>query len=152
MEEEILQIEPEKIYKPYFFRRAFAFLFDHILFFGTIILLTVNFKIFLIKHFDEEYFLTIYITISALIIQLFFCIFESILNGQTFGKKFFKIKVVKENNEKLDFYCIFIRNFARCVYFLPPLFFIPDFLFYVFSKKHQRIGDILAGTLVSKTE
>ena len=65
------------------------------------------------------------------------------LNGQTLGKRFQQIRVVKDGGFSLDAGSIFVRNFFRVADNLPPLWIVP-----VASAKSQRLGDMVAGTLV----
>jgi uncharacterized RDD family membrane protein YckC len=74
---------------------------------------------------------------------LYFCCSELFMRGQTLGKRAVKIRVVKSNGFQLDAGSIVLRNAFRVADQLPPMWVIP-FL----SKRSQRAGDMVAGTLV----
>ncbi|MCD4819930.1 MAG: RDD family protein [Candidatus Cloacimonetes bacterium] len=76
--------------------------------------------------------------------------FETFWNGQTIGKKLFKIKVIDQNSLQAGFQQIFIRNILRFVDALPA-FYLVGGISILFSKKFQRLGDIAANTLVIRT-
>ncbi|HHV60065.1 MAG TPA: RDD family protein [Clostridiaceae bacterium] len=76
--------------------------------------------------------------------------FELVKNGQTPGKRLFKLKVIKKNGQSLNFLDSFLRNILRIADFLPG-FFLTGSLFIMFSSKYQRLGDFAANTLVVKT-
>lgn len=72
---------------------------------------------------------------------------ESIFEGQTFGKKLFKIKVVKIDGYQAAFGDYFIRWFFRLIDFA-ILGGTVALVSIVTSKKSQRLGDMAAGTAV----
>jgi len=74
---------------------------------------------------------------------LYFCGCELLLRGQTPGKRMLDIRVVKANGFQLNSTSIVMRNAFRVVDQLPPMWIVP-FL----SKRSQRTGDMVAGTLV----
>lgn len=74
---------------------------------------------------------------------LYFSCCELLLRGQTLGKRMLDIRVVKANGFQLDTVGIVMRNAFRVIDQLPPMWIIP-FL----SKRSQRAGDMVAGTLV----
>jgi uncharacterized RDD family membrane protein YckC len=81
---------------------------------------------------------------------LYFVGCELLLRGQTIGKRTASIRVVKANGFQLDAASILVRNVFRVLDHLPPLWIVP-----VMSQRGQRMGDMVAGTLVigeSKTK
>jgi uncharacterized RDD family membrane protein YckC len=70
-------------------------------------------------------------------------------NGQSIGKKVFKLKVVDEEGLRLQFSQIVIRNLLRFVDSLPALYLVGG-VTSLFNSKYQRIGDIVAGTVVMR--
>ena len=73
-------------------------------------------------------------------------VFESLMEGQTPGKKLLKIKVVKIDGFQASFSDYLIRWVFRIVDF--GLFFIPGFISVIFTKTNSRLGDIASGTAV----
>ncbi|MBS7255935.1 RDD family protein [Flavobacterium branchiicola] len=72
---------------------------------------------------------------------------ESIFEGQSFGKKLVKIKVVKIDGYQAGFGDYLIRWFFRIIDF-SALYGLVALITVVTSKKGQRLGDIAAGTAV----
>lgn len=68
---------------------------------------------------------------------------EFLMRGQTIGKRVLGLRVVKANGFALDSLSLLLRNIFRFVDHLPPLWVIP-----VLSARTQRMGDMVAGTLV----
>ena len=91
-----------------------------------------------------------FITIVALPICFYSLGFEYFMNGQTPGKRLLKIKVVRMDGESLTLGNCIIRWLFRLI----DIWFDSGSLGIVtatFSKTHQRIGDMLAGTIVTST-
>ncbi len=67
--------------------------------------------------------------------------------GGTLGKFATNIRVVKVDGENIDLKSSFIRNIMRIIDFLPVFYLLGAISVWV-TKKKQRIGDILAKTVV----
>ena len=72
---------------------------------------------------------------------------ELFLRGQTLGKRLSAIRVVKADGFALDASSILVRNVFRVVDHLPLLWVVP-----VLSSRSQRLGDMVAGTVVVSDE
>jgi uncharacterized RDD family membrane protein YckC len=68
---------------------------------------------------------------------------ELFLRGQTTGKRHIGLRVVKANGFALDPISIFIRNVFRLIDHIQLFWIVP-----VLSRRGQRFGDMVAGTLV----
>jgi len=68
---------------------------------------------------------------------------ELFMGGQTPGKRWLGVRVVKSNGFALDPGSVFVRNLFRPVDHLAPLWIVP-----VLSDRSQRFGDMVAGTVV----
>ncbi len=103
-------------------------------------------------------------------------VMEIILNGQSVGKKVMQLRVVNENGGRASISQLFIRWMLRDVWFLMIMmmglskiyvgdntqaiilvlsvfiYFITDIILVVSSKKGQRIGDLLAKTILIRTQ
>lgn len=75
--------------------------------------------------------------------SLYHLLCETFLNGQSFGKKILKIKVVKLNGTQPNFGSYLIRSMFRLID--RPLIAI---ITVAVSKNSQRFGDMVAGTTV----
>ncbi|MCC6334712.1 MAG: RDD family protein [Myxococcales bacterium] len=72
---------------------------------------------------------------------------ESIWSGQTIGKKAMGLRVIQESGVRVGFYQSLLRNLARPIDRL-PLFYLVGGASALFSESQQRLGDMLAGTIV----
>ena len=79
---------------------------------------------------------------------VYFTYFEG-TSGQTIGKKFTHIKVIKESGSKCDYGSALVRNLLRIIDHLPFLYILGIILIAATEKK-QRLGDMLAKTIVVK--
>lgn len=90
-----------------------------------------------------SYFVGVMLLVFSFGSFLYFCGCEYFLRGTTPGKRLMDLRVVRANGFSLDPASLFLRNLFRFVDHLPPLWIVP-----VFSRRTQRIGDMVAGTLV----
>lgn len=96
-------------------------------------------------------------TIAILILVLFmifagyFILFEWLWNGQTPGKRWMKLRVIRDDGRPLTLWEAIARNLLRICDAVPG-FVIPIYsigLIVIFlSNRDQRVGDIFAGTVV----
>lgn len=73
--------------------------------------------------------------------------FEAIWRGQTPGKKILRLRVIDQAGLRLGFDQIFVRNILRIVDQLPYLYAVGGAVSF-FGRRHQRLGDLAAGTVV----
>jgi uncharacterized RDD family membrane protein YckC len=77
----------------------------------------------------------------------YFALFEAIWNGQTPGKRYAQIRVIKDDGRPISAYDSIARNFLRVVDEMPS-FYIIGVLSIFLSKQNKRLGDYVAGTVV----
>ncbi len=77
----------------------------------------------------------------------YFIFLEWLMNGQTPGKRLLHIRVIKRGGYALRFFDTLVRNLLRVVDFL-PLFYGVGLTSLLFTRESQRLGDLVAGTLV----
>jgi uncharacterized RDD family membrane protein YckC len=77
----------------------------------------------------------------------YFTLFEAFWNGQTPGKKLFKIRVIQDSGRQITFFEAMIRNLIRVVDMLPS-FYLVGVIAMACNRRHKRLGDLAAGTLV----
>ncbi|MCL1997833.1 MAG: RDD family protein [Turicibacter sp.] len=88
--------------------------------------------------------------LSFLIVSVFFVyfcyfiIFEMILTGQTPGKKIFGLRVISDNGQPVSLSQSLVRNLFKAVL---DIIYI-GIIVIMFSEKHKRLGDMVAGTIV----
>ena len=75
---------------------------------------------------------------------LYFIVLELCMNGQSIGKRIFGLRVIRDNGQPVGLAQSLVRNLFKSV--LDILYV--GLLFMMFSKKHKRIGDMVAGTIV----
>jgi uncharacterized RDD family membrane protein YckC len=86
----------------------------------------------------------------------YFIFFETIWSGQTLGKRALGLRVIQESGVRIGFLHAALRNLARPFDRLPamlfglagPGFYAVGGLCAFLSESHQRLGDMLAGTVV----
>jgi uncharacterized RDD family membrane protein YckC len=74
-------------------------------------------------------------------------VLEWFWNGQTVGKKILRLRVVDEHALRLTFSQVVIRNLLRMADMQPTLYLLGGIVC-VLSRKLQRVGDMVAGTVV----
>jgi uncharacterized RDD family membrane protein YckC len=79
----------------------------------------------------------------------YFVLFEVLWHGQTPGKKAFHLRVVKDDGVPITALDALIRNVVRLVDFLPMGYMIGAVSVFL-TRRHKRLGDFAAGTLVVK--
>ncbi len=96
---------------------------------------------------DPDRFIQIAIGIIVVVGGLgsfvYYTLLELWWRGQTIGKRLCKIRVVKADGFALDPASILLRNIFRVIDNFPLLWIVP-----VASKRSQRTGDMVGGTLV----
>ena len=77
----------------------------------------------------------------------YFTLFEAFGNGRTPGKRVAKIRVIHRSGRAISFIEALARNLVRFVDYLPSLYGVGIVVMF-FSQLNQRLGDMVAGTLV----
>ncbi len=72
---------------------------------------------------------------------------ETVWSGRTVGKRALSLRVIQESGVRIGFYHAALRNLTRPVDRLPLFYLVGGFAALV-SGSHQRLGDMLAGTIV----
>jgi len=137
--------------------RSLAGLLDHLIIaglYGVLILLFLLFHVNLVSlgaDAADPFLSALLIFASFLIYWGYFFLFEMWMNGQTPGKRHFKIRVVRREGGAVTFYAIAIRSLLRAVDFLPVAYAVGAITMFV-ARKSQRLGDLAAGTVVISEE
>jgi uncharacterized RDD family membrane protein YckC len=77
----------------------------------------------------------------------YFSVFEWIWNGQTPGKRLLNLRVIKVDGSPVSGIDVLLRNLSRPIDTLGPMGLIGLVMIFV-SRKAQRLGDLLARTIV----
>lgn len=96
-----------------------------------------------------KWVIAVAIILLFLIFAGYFTFFEWIWSGQTPGKLWLKLRVIREDGRPITFWEAAVRNLLRVVDMLPSFPFYSIGLISVFSSsRDQRVGDMVAGTVV----
>ncbi len=158
--EDILIIEtPERV--PLHFglasigNRFLACAIDHALQILAIILMIIAFT--LIANYSSvgeqlsnapKWVKALLIVIIFLILSSYFAFFEWIWNGQTPGKRWLKLRVIREDGRPVTFWEAAVRNLLRTLDMMPAPFYSIGLISVFLSSADQRVGDMIAGTVV----
>ena len=104
------------------------------------------YTLLLTNLFESRLLFSLYLYLAFLSHFIYFIALETIY-GQTLGKMLFKIRVVGKNGKKAVFWQCLSRNLLRVVDVL-PLFYLIGISSILLTKKKQRLGDFVAGTIV----
>jgi uncharacterized RDD family membrane protein YckC len=158
--EDILIIEtPERV--PLHFalasigNRFLACAIDHALQALALMVMAIAFMVLayystLVDHFSNapKWVIAVLILIVFLIVSSYFAFFEWIWNGQTPGKRWLKLRVIREDGRPVTFWEAAVRNLLRTVDMMPAPFYSIGLISVFVSLSDQRVGDMVAGTVV----
>jgi uncharacterized RDD family membrane protein YckC len=92
--------------------------------------------------------------IAALILAVFviwsgyFAVFEWLWHGQTPGKRWLRLRVIREDGRPVTVWEAAARNLIRIFDMMPFPFYSVGLLSVFLSSRDQRVGDFVAGTVV----
>jgi uncharacterized RDD family membrane protein YckC len=82
---------------------------------------------------------------------VYWTLLEVIWHGQTPGKRLLRIRVVKGDGSPVTVFASAVRNLLRIVDFMPACYPV-GLITMLVDKKHRRLGDLLAGTVLVRDE
>jgi uncharacterized RDD family membrane protein YckC len=83
-----------------------------------------------------------------LVQSTYFVFFEWLWNGQTPGKRWLKLRVIREDGRPITFWEAAVRNLLRIFDMMPAGFYSIGLISVFISERDQRVGDLFAGTVV----
>ncbi len=86
-------------------------------------------------------------TIGTAVFAAYSLVFEAAL-GATPGKRILLCRVVDEQGQPARLGAIIVRNLLRMIEFYPAYQFVPVFLLILLTPSRQRLGDLMARTVV----
>ena len=86
------------------------------------------------------------VIVGFVIWSSYFILFEWAWNGQTPGKRWLKLRVIREDGRPITFWEAAVRNLVR-IFDIIPFYSIGLISIFV-SPRDQRVGDLVAGTVV----
>ncbi len=89
----------------------------------------------------------VFILIFFLVFWGYFALFEAFNNGRTLGKTVAKIRVIHQSGRGVSFVESLGRNLVRVIDWVPGFYGVGIVAIFL-SRRHQRLGDMVAGTLV----
>jgi uncharacterized RDD family membrane protein YckC len=95
-----------------------------------------------------KWVIALLIVIQFVIFDGYFAVFEWIWRGQTPGKRWLKLRVIREDGRPISFFEAVVRNLLRVVDFLVPPFYSIGLISVFATERDQRVGDLVAGTVV----
>jgi len=95
-----------------------------------------------------KWVIALLVIIQFLIINGYFAVFEWLWRGQTPGKRWLKLRVIREDGRPISFFEAMTRNLVRVVDFILPPFYSIGLISVFATQRDQRIGDLIAGTVV----
>jgi len=138
--------------------RFVAILLDYLLQGATVFLLIVVFALLLSStiggglthasnNLPAKWGVAIAIAIPFLLEWGYFTLFEAFWRGQTPGKRIMRIRVIQQTGRPVSLFESMGRNLVRIVDWLPVMYVIGVISMFA-TRRQQRLGDLIAGTLV----
>jgi uncharacterized RDD family membrane protein YckC len=135
--------------------RFLACAVDHLIQIITIIILYLGFLFVAdIASFSGElltaprWVIATIVIFTFLIISGYFVFFEWLWSGQTPGKRWLKLRVIREDGRPITFWEAAVRNLLRTFDMMPAPFYSIGLISVFITDKDQRPGDLIAGTVV----
>jgi uncharacterized RDD family membrane protein YckC len=88
------------------------------------------------------------IILTFLIFSSYFIFFEWLWNGQTPGKRWLKLRVIREDGRPITFWEAGVRNLLRLFDMMTMPFYSIGLICVFINGNDQRAGDMVAGTVV----
>ena len=92
--------------------------------------------------------LAILVIMQFAILWGYYLLFEGLRDGQTPGKRVFRLRAVRDGGYSVGFAASAVRNLMRIVDLQPLFTYVVGIASIVFSRSGKRLGDIVAGTIV----
>ncbi len=128
--------------------RALALLIDYLLW---MVILTVLLTVFALLYYlvakidgAAKWIISIQVLIFFVVYIGYFIFFETLWQGQTPGKRYAKIRVIRDDGRNAGLQQAIMRSLLRTI---DDLFSL-GLLMILFTKQEKRLGDLVAGTIV----
>jgi len=95
-----------------------------------------------------KWVIAVMIILLFLILTGYFAFFEWIWSGQTPGKRWLKLRVLREDGRPITFWESSVRNLLRTFDMMPAPFYSIGLIAVFSTSRDQRVGDMVAGTVV----
>ena len=144
------------------FPRALALLLDTAIIAVSMLVLSFFMSLVAFSSGMSNVILGVMLIVSFIVSWGYFAFFESGKRGATIGKRTLGLRVIDRSGNNITKGQAFVRNILRFVDMLPGIptsavgfligSFCLGFFCCLFTKKFQRVGDLVANTLVVYTE
>jgi uncharacterized RDD family membrane protein YckC len=118
-----------------------------IYFFGIIVFGLVTLGAFVFEWAPKSIGMAFYVILIFCVYWGYFALFEIFLKGQTPGKKYAGIRVIKDTGRPINAFEAVTRNLMRAVDSLPGFYGV-GLATMMLNKQSRRLGDLVAGTIV----
>src|SRR6185295_1996987 len=95
-----------------------------------------------------KWVIALLVVIQFVIFQGYFAVFEWIWRGQTPGKRWLKLRVIREDGRPISFFEAMVRDLLRNFDIMPSPFYSIGLISVFATERDQRVGDLVAGTVV----
>ena len=95
-----------------------------------------------------KWLLALLIVAIFLVWSGYFALFEWVWSGQTPGKRWLRLRVIREDGRPITFWEATARNLVRLLDMEPFPFYSIGLVSVFVSSRDQRLGDLVAGTVV----
>jgi uncharacterized RDD family membrane protein YckC len=94
-----------------------------------------------------KWIIALFIAVPFLLEWGYFTLFEAFWRGQTPGKRIMRIRVIQQTGRPIGLYESMGRNLVRIIDWLPWIYIFGVISMFC-TRRQQRLGDLVAGTLV----
>src|SRR5260370_7756819 len=135
--------------------RFLACAIDHTMQVATIALIAIAFM--MVANYSSigdrlsnapKWVYAVLIVIVFLIVSGYFAFFEWLWSGQTPGKRWLKLRVIREDGRPITFFEAAVRNLLRSFDMMPAPFYSIGLISVFPTTRHQRVAAMVPGTVV----
>jgi uncharacterized RDD family membrane protein YckC len=132
--------------------RFIALLIDYLIWGAIFLVLGVMAAIIIpalgiLGRLSANWAIGIFVLIVFLMQWGYFSLFEAFGNGRTPGKRVARIRVIHQSGRGISFLESLARNLVRAIDYLPGFYAVGVVSIFM-TRRHQRLGDMVASTLV----
>lgn len=96
---------------------------------------------------SAKWVIALFIAIPFLLQWGYFSLFEAFWHGQTPGKRLLNLRVIQQSGRPIGLFESMGRNLIRIIDMLPGFYLVGALCIFA-NRRQQRLGDMVAGTLV----
>jgi len=101
----------------------------------------------LLTRSGNQWMIAIALVLFFLVNFGYFAFFEAVWNGQTPGKRYARLRVMRDNGHPVGAYEAIVRNLLRLIDQVPGIYAV-GIVSALLSRQNKRLGDHVAGTVV----